>query len=366
MKYFKVSLFLLAVVAVVIHAHPSDSSAEEEKRLIQVSETEPAAWLSQEEILLLISNNIHFMDVTNRKYPITKHDSSARAVFPASMRFQSTVRNSFPNIDVAYMEAVMGTLVTFTNRYYNSQLGAASSDWLLNLITQSISLIEYPGNVSVKPFVHSWPQNSIIATIQGTESGVVIIGAHQDSINSQNPVNGVAPGADDNASGSVALLETFLDLLESGFIPKKTIEFHWYAAEEVGLRGSQDIAEAYLEQGVDVVSMLNFDVVGYHTGTNRIAFRHDYTDSDLNTFISLVVEEYLDFTLTDGECGYACSDHASWNRFGFPAAFFKESVSFPDMHTDRDTFNRVDFVQIREFVKLALGYLIELAEPASQ
>ncbi len=84
---------------------------------------------------------------------------------------------------------------------------------------------------------------------------VLIFGGHIDSTAPGMPT-GRAPGADDDASGSAVVLEMFRILTSSGFVPAKTIEFHGYAAEEVGLRGSQEIAAAYRAAGKSVIGMV--------------------------------------------------------------------------------------------------------------
>jgi bacterial leucyl aminopeptidase len=88
---------------------------------------------------------------------------------------------------------------------------------------------QYPSSgATVKTFTHSWVQGSIIARIPGTTTGpVTILGAHMDSINLSNPTSGRAPGADDDGTGSVNLLEAFRTLLAAGFKPKTPVEFHW-------------------------------------------------------------------------------------------------------------------------------------------
>jgi leucyl aminopeptidase len=187
-----------------------------------------------------------------------------------------------------------------------------------------------------------------------------------DSINLRNNAAGVAPGADDNASGSVTVLETLRVLLASGVVPKRTIEFHWYAAEEVGLRGSGDIAESYSDQGIEVITMINFDVVGYNPkGTGSIGFLTDYTNSALNAFLRTLVDEYLVYSWQNHVCGYGCSDHASFTSYGFPAASPSEIDLSPFMHTVQDTIDTVDFNQVAEFVKLAVATAIEIGEPSS-
>ena len=118
--------------------------------------------------------------------------------------------------------------------------------------------------MTVSLYSHSFVQSSIIAKIPGTDATgqVTIIGAHMDSINLDSPTSGRAPGADDDGTGTVNLLEAFRVLLASGFRPTTPVEFHWYAAEEVGLLGSQAIATAYKSAGVSVKAFMDLDMSG--------------------------------------------------------------------------------------------------------
>lgn len=191
---------------------------------------------------------------------------------------------------------------------------------------------------------------------------VVIFGAHFDSINRDDPTEGIAPGSDDNGSGSVTLFESLRVLIESKIVPKRSIEFQWYAAEEVGLRGSGDIAEAYYTQGVKIVAMVNYDVVGYRAGATQIGLLTDNTSPALTGLLRLVIEKYCAIPWINHQCGYDCSDHASFTRHGFPAASPSEYPIHPSMHTIEDTSDKVSFEQIAEFVKLTVGVAIEVGE----
>src|SRR5690606_15141813 len=108
-----------------------------------------------------------------------------------------------------------------------------------------------------------WQQSSLIARIPGRTNKTVVIGAHQDSINLFLPSFLAAPGADDDGSGTVTILESFRaitnsDLMKDGL--ENTLEFHWYSAEEGGLLGSQDVFRSYERDGRDVVAMLQQDM----------------------------------------------------------------------------------------------------------
>ena len=83
-----------------------------------------------------------------------------------------------------------------------------------------------------------------------------------DSINLRNPTSGRAPGADDDGTGTVNLIEDFRALLEAGFAPSTPVEFHWYSGEEAGLLGSQDIATKYAEDGKEIKAFMELDMSG--------------------------------------------------------------------------------------------------------
>lgn len=109
---------------------------------------------------------------------------------------------------------------------------------------------------------------------------------------------------DDNASGSSVLLETFRALVDSETILKRTLELHWYAAEEVGLRGSQAIAQEYMRRNKNICGVLNFDAIGYHVeGVNYLGVFTDDGNDGLLQFVRLLTEQYLDYGWMDRSCG---------------------------------------------------------------
>ncbi|KAJ3489560.1 hypothetical protein NLJ89_g11520 [Agrocybe chaxingu] len=164
-------------------------------------------------------------------------------------------------------------------------------------------------------------------------------------------------------------MEAFRVLVTAGFRPSTPVEFHWYAAEEVGLRGSQAIATSYSNSGVQVKAMLQLDMTAYvRPGTTPvIAFMPDFTDSGLNTFLGQIVDTYTNRGwVINAPCGYACSDHASWNRLGYPAALPFEGLFSninPNIHTATDTASVAGFslAHSLEYAKLAAAYAYELA-----
>lgn len=72
-------------------------------------------------------------------------------------------------------------------------------------------------------------------------------------------------------------------------------------------------------------------------------------------------EHFYEFRIFFGR--YGCSDHASWDRNGFPAVFVAEAIDSPYMHRVGDTIATVDMRQLKEFVKLTVGFAVEMGEP---
>ncbi|KAG8220808.1 hypothetical protein J3R82DRAFT_2253 [Butyriboletus roseoflavus] len=183
-------------------------------------------------------------------------------------------------------------------------------------------------HITIEEFKHSWGQNTIIARINGSseiDDRVVIVGAHQDRQNDSTsfwPFD-PAPGADDDGSGTVTILESYRSLLASGFVPERPVEFHWYSAEEGGLLGSQAVAQAYAAQGLEVYAMSQFDMTAWvKRGTKEeVGVIVDYVDDGLTKYNMQLVDAYLSIPYVETKCGYACSDHASWSKAGYPSVF---------------------------------------------
>lgn len=140
------------------------------------------------------------------------------------------------------------------------------------------------------------------------------MGAHLDSIGSTTA--GRSPGAEDDGSGTVVILEALRVLAESGIKPKNTIEFHWYAGEEAGLLGSKDVWANYKSSQKNVIAYLNQDMAGYSPSGTPAVYQ-DYVDSALTQYITSLIKDYLNITPNTSKCGYGCSDHASARSNGF-------------------------------------------------
>jgi len=275
------------------------------------------------------------------------------------------VRELLARVNEASLVSVITSLSSYKNRYYRGATGVDSSKWLQKLWGK---YAEGRPDISVAAFKHAaFPQESVILTMRGTvePDKVIVIGGHLDSIagGGDNP----APGADDNASGVAVTNEVIKALVEGGYRPAKTIKFMAFAAEEAGLRGSGDVAAAFQKEGVKVEGMLNLDMTNYKGSEKDMYFVADNTSAAQNAFLGRLIDTYLGYTWGSLNCGYGCSDHASWTKKGYPASLPFESTleqHNPFIHKAVDTLAQTGggAAHSVKFARLGVAYAVELAK----
>ncbi len=265
-------------------------------------------------------------------------------------------------------------LENYGTRYHTTQKATQA---VTDLKQKWENMAKNRSDVSVRLVYHrSSSMPSVIMTIKGKEkpNEHVIIGGHIDSVSPRRTTH--APGADDNASGIATITEVARVLFEMNFQPKRTLEFMAYAAEEVGLRGSREIAQDYKNRNVNVLGYVQFDMTNYKGSPKDIYITDDtYNSNTLNSFLINLLKHYnangshkltYDFT----RCNYGCSDHYSWSQQGYHTAFPLEASfrgSNPHIHTVNDTFDRSptpNATHAAKFVKLGLAFLIEASKSA--
>ena len=304
----------------------------------------------------------------------------APAAITYSIDSQRTVAPWLPRVAEANIRATIAHLSSFQNRYYASTHGRRAAEWIgetwlaLGQGRADVQMELFSGcsNCSTQP--------SVILTVQGNElpDEVVVVGAHLDSIRSgaNGNLEQFAPGADDDASGIAVITETIRIALANGWKPQRTIKFMGYAAEEVGLRGSGAIAQAFVDSGANVVGVLQLDMTNFRSGVgHHFHFVSDYSNGPLLAYMYDLFDAYLaprGFIRRSIACGYGCSDHASWTNRGFPAVMASEPGSathafYSGLHTANDTLPQVGGTAETSvpFAYFALAFVGEMAKTSA-
>ncbi|SMN19628.1 similar to Saccharomyces cerevisiae YDR415C Putative protein of unknown function [Maudiozyma saulgeensis] len=350
----------------------------EERRILQLSDSKVIT-VNEFEKLSLLKRGVKFFDITKqqRSNTIISHRSDDPVVptyiFPKVMNQSTVVKSLMSKIDQDYMYNKLAKFTSFYTRYYKSKYGLEAAEWLSSQIHDIVDILP-KDMVTVEHFDHKeWEQYSIIVKFTGsvTPENIVVIGSHLDSINLLFPTLLPAPGADDNGSGTVTNLEAlrlFSEYLtKSGEPLKNTVEFHFYSAEEGGLLGSLDVFTAYASLNRKVVAMLQQDMTGFvaDSKNEHVGVIVDYTDVELTNFIKTVIDNYLSIPYVETECGYACSDHGSATKNGYPGSFVIESdfkLTNKYIHSTMDTIDKLSISHMAEHTKLVLGTVLELGE----
>lgn len=398
MKRFKL-LLLVSTMAVSAYAQNSDwfyattdsqsaqtlkSEFPEQIQILETSNSVSAVYMTKEVSVKLKENgNLHGPGYVFRK----DKNSAIGAIHKV---FESDMKILDFTIDQdAYVNQVIGqpiaenigntilALQAYGTRFNTKSSGVQAShdikDWWQGMADDAGRT-----DITVEAFDHDFTnQISVILTIPGTEfpDEIVIIGGHLDS--GDYWIQDYAPGADDNGSGIATLTEILRVLLANNFHPKRTVQIMGYAAEEIGLYGSADIAESYANANKDVKSVVQFDMTNYNGSVFDIAIIADgaYTSGALNLYLIDLLEHYNssgehEITYDFSYCGYACSDHVSWTENGYMASFPFEAAmgeDNPNIHTTNDTYAAMGSTAVHsvKFAKLGLEYLIETAKVAN-
>lgn len=215
---------------------------------------------------------------------------------------------------------------------------------------------------------------NIYAWIEGSDPNlkneIIVIGAHMDHIGygpsmSRTPARReVHPGADDNASGTVALMQIARSFSKLKGKIARTVVFQAYSAEEMGLIGSRFYCDnpVFPKGNPSIKShvfMLNMDMVGYLGKGRTFAFESGDSSIDIGKIITDLNKKYS-FAKQITSRGTGGSDHASFYNKRVPVAFLHTGLH-PHYHTPDDTADKINFSGIEQIAKYAFELSFRVA-----
>jgi len=279
------------------------------------------------------------------------------------IKYFNEVNALIQHINSQVMWSDLATLTRFPDRYVNSYNGLAALNWLKNKME---NLIQVSGRKDVSiytiPTGQHYKQPSLIIKIGNNQNGGIVLGAHIDTFYSKRELK---PGADDDGSGVVTLIEVAEKILNSNLHLKKPVYLIWYAGEELGLLGSESVVRNFKKKKIPIDAVLQLDMTSYIYRNNMsISINTDYVNKDLTQFLATLIQTYVKRKINFSKCNFACSDHASWFRQGYVTVFpFEGEKVNPYLHTARDRMEILSVAHMVDFTKLCIAFAIELAEP---
>jgi hypothetical protein len=226
---------------------------------------------------------------------------------------------------------------------------------------------------------------NVLAFIEGADPELrhelIVLMAHYDHVGVGSPdATGdvIYNGADDNGSGTVALMAIANALSEakkSGYKPGRSILFLHVSAEEAGLLGSRYYSDHPVFPIENTVASFNADMIGRSDPENIQAGDTDYVyliggeiiSSGLDSLVVAANQESVNMRLdrkyndlTDSNQFYRRSDHWNFGRLGVPFVFFFTGVH-EDYHQPSDTVNKIDLEKFTRVTRLIYASTIKVA-----
>ena len=318
---------------------------------------------------------------------------AAAQVPGASGELDSRIQKLIASISEERLEQLLTKLVSFHTRNTLADpdapngLGAARQ-WILEEMQKASPKLQVSFDVHQVPaggrITHDTELRNIVAILPGKSPRRIYISGHYDSLNlgergqaglntgrgqapgAKPPVGGgrrndpnvVAPGANDDGSGTVMSMELARVFAESGIEFEATLVFMAVAGEEQGLVGSTRHALRMKEQNVPVQALFNNDIVGGSRGGNGIVdgatvrvYSEGPDDSPsraLAKFARRFAERYVPShqlrLLARRDRFGRGGDHSGFNEAGFAAIGFRESrENYSKQHNANDTLDGIDY-----------------------
>jgi hypothetical protein len=213
---------------------------------------------------------------------------------------------------------------------------------------------------------------NVVGALPGNTAAteIVVVCAHLDSM----PSGAVSPGADDNASGSLAVL-TAAELFRH-YRFERTVRFILFTGEEQGLYGSLAYANAAAAAGDDIVAVLNFDMLAWDGNDDglvqvhtRVASNPGYAaDRAIADVFTNVVATYALTNLAPSvrTSGITYSDHSRFWNVGYAAVVVIEDYGGdfnPYYHKVTDLATHINWPYYTSCVRAAVGTAAHLAGP---
>jgi hypothetical protein len=244
------------------------------------------------------------------------------------------------------------------NRQSEAGYGAAAN-WLQAQFN-ALGLETSRQSFTVPETVPSSGRNfNVLGLQRGLGQGLLIVGAHLDSRNSSFNDQQPSPGAEDNASGCAAVLETARVLRDYRF--EADILYICYGLEERGLYGGR--AHAAAQTPSQILGVINMDMIAYD-GDNRldVSLQANAPGFGLQQRLADNAARYTDLEV---ELAFqtCCSDHRAYSDLGMSAVLVIENdyVTYPQYHTVDDVAANVSDTMAHEVMKMSLATTVEIA-----
>lgn len=335
------------------------------------------------KIILIVTT----FDVHAESTEIQQH-SVAKSTY--SIHYPKQVKFLFKLINPYEMWENLSHLSSFRDRAVVHESGKQAAYWIKEQLEfyikntgredVTVSLIQTEGTWPGTDI--SFKQPSIIVKIGNSTLPGIVIGAHIDTMAScgetvscdklPDTAKGPRPGADDDGSGVVTVMELARSLFLSNIHFKKPIYLIFYAGEEAGYAGSTIIVKDFKEKKIPIDAVMQLDMTGYACKNDSTMWLHldKYTNKNLTLYSQKLINFYVKKPVKITTRGIGGSDDMVWGEAGFNTVRPQESIDEFDkecgsffMHSADDTMDKLSLAHMTDYLKLVVAFTTEMAEP---
>ncbi|WP_324720723.1 M28 family peptidase [Salinimicrobium sp. HB62] len=290
-----------------------------------------------------------------------------------------------PTNEETVEKAILGEEVAATLKYLSSDelQGRATGTDGIELAAQYIE--QYFQTHELKPFFETYRDSfdvkgvtgyNLIGLVEGTDPKLkdqyIIVGAHYDHVGRAKAVEGdsLANGANDNASGTTAVLELAKFFADNP--PRRSMLFTLFSAEEMGLVGAKELAKRLKAENLDLYTMFNIEMIGvpmkerdfkaYITGydmSNLAEKFNEYSGEKILGFLPQA-KEYSLFQRSD--------NYPFYQEFKVPAQTIStfDFSNYPYYHHVDDEFERMDPKHMENLIEAVIPGLAAMANTSQK
>jgi len=325
-----------------------------------------------------------------------------RAQTAAPADVDARIAKLVESISQSRMEQLLRTLAAFGTRNTLSDTSSptrgigAARQWILDEMQRSSAKLQVSFDTHQIPkggrITRDVELRNIVAILPGQSARRIYVSGHYDTVNLGargqaalntaaagygNPAdNADAPGANDDGSGTVLVMELARAFAESGISFDATLVFTAVAGEEQGLIGARAEARAAKAAGTPVQAVFNNDIVGNSTGGDGIVDGatirlysegpEDSPSRSLAIFTRRIAAQYVPShrvrLMARRDRFGRGGDHTAWNLEGFPAIGFRESrENYGKQHNANDTIDGVSFMYLAQNARVNAAAMAVLA-----
>jgi len=215
----------------------------------------------------------------------------------------------------------------------------------------------------------TWQYN-VEARIQGLtypEHEMIVMGHYDSFTSAWDGSNHIvsAPGANDNASGTAAVIECARVFMEMAYQPEKTMIFLATAAEELmyfGGSGSKHYAQEAHAANRKIGMLINNDMIAWNDGSWTLSVINDPHSQHITNLTIDALDNYSSLNYVMAQNFYTYADLEPFLELGFHGVYFMENyqpVFYPYYHTADDVVDNIDTAYHAEITRLNIALMMK-------